>query len=173
MSLSIFVDNKRLTEFLKQIMDGHVHYAQHPRVELSTRPEAVHVIDCSGFVRYVLFRVCDIALAQDGSWHLNEWCKSYLQSEAEYKCASQMDGIIRVGYFAHPKGKPKHDGHIWLILNGWTMESHGGHGRHGGPHRRRWNTKVLTHNVEHSYVLGPTGNVYPDGVIPPSGYAYA
>jgi hypothetical protein len=167
MAASIFVNNNKLTEFLNQMMDGHVGYHLGAKVEpLSKDPKAVNQVDCSGFVRYLVYKVCNLVITSGGTWWQNEWCKSHLQSEANYKCAGQRDGVIRIGYFPKPSGLAA--GHIWLILNGMTIESHG----HTGPDRRAWNTSVLVTHVKNTYVLGPTFNIYLDPEISAPAYAY-
>jgi hypothetical protein len=45
-------------------------------------------------------------------------------------------------------------GHVWLVHNGFTFESHGG----VGPNSRPFNTPILSHIVTDVYVLGkPAG----------------
>jgi hypothetical protein len=60
--------------------------------------------------------------------------------------AGLEDGRLRIAFIAT---KPGHVGHVWLILNGKTIESWGGH----GPGRRSWNVKALRERVTSCYVL--------------------
>lgn len=103
-------------------------------------------IDCSGWVRY-LFKQCAGLTIPDGSWMQRAWCeernfKAY--GKAGYLAnAGLKDGRVRLCTFA---GNP---GHIWLVHNGQTFESYGGH----GPGSRAWYTPGLVARVQRVFVL--------------------
>ena len=67
----------------------------------------------------------------------------------EYTTASATDGWLRIAFIHGSKG---HVGHVWLILAGNTIESHGG----VGADRRRWDTTVLKDGVDVCYKLALT-----------------
>jgi hypothetical protein len=82
----------------------------------------------------------------DGSWIQHDWCKHQKFMTADYNTdARQQDNWLRIAFL--PKHE-KHPGHVWLVLNGKTLESHG----HKGPDRRLWSTSALK-KVNACYVL--------------------
>lgn len=104
-------------------------------------------IDCSGWVRYVIYQCCKQIKIPDGSWNQAAWAeaqgfKSY--GKAGYLAnAGLKDGRVRLCQFT---GNP---GHIWFTWNGMTYESYGGN----GPGSRKWNTLGLLTRVQHVFVL--------------------
>lgn len=104
--------------------------------------------DCSGYVRWLLYQVADshpkIPL---GSWNQAEWCRGEKFKLTSYeKHAGLKDNRLRIAFIKPKLGK---SGHVWLILNGYTIECYGGH----GCGRRPWDTPVLYDNVYACFVL--------------------
>ncbi len=130
--------------FCQEMMDGHCKYGFGKKASpLSTSPSKVTEIDCSGFVRYLLYQVTNGGVViPDGSWAQDEWFRKHRFPQVEYATAAKLDGVLRLGYFS---GSP---GHIWFIQNGKTIESHG---KSRGPNRRSWNTSVLQTKVQRCY----------------------
>jgi hypothetical protein len=146
--MTINVDMDRLLEIARQMMDGHVKYGLGSKApSLSCEPSAIKSIDCSGFVRYIIYKATSGAVHMpDGSWIQHDWCKLQKLPTADYKTeAMKLDNWLRIAFL--PKHE-KHPGHVWLVLNGKTLESHG----HKGPDRRMWNTPALK-AVNAFYVL--------------------
>jgi len=145
---TINVDMDKLLEVAKQMMDGHISYGLGSKApSLSCDPSAIKAIDCSGFVRYIIYKATGGAVHMpDGSWVQHDWCKHQQFMTADYKTeAQQQDNWLRIAFL--PKHE-KHPGHVWLVLNGKTLESHG----HKGPDRRPWDTSALK-KVNACYVL--------------------
>jgi len=93
-------------------------------------------IDCSGFVRWILFRATHNQLViPDGSWHQAEWAQEAGLKRSDIESGKLLDGVVRLAYM-----KPltsRGIGHIALIHNGRTIESSGKR----GPGRRAWTGK--------------------------------
>ena len=123
----------------------------------SAEPDKISKLDCSGYVKYVLYNVSDGKIdIKGGSYYQYKWCKEQKLKKVDYaKAAKKSDNILRLGYFAKKK-KGKY-GHVWLILNGKTLESHGG----TGVNRRPWNNKKLLDNVTHCYEVATTSVASP------------
>ena len=94
-------------------------------------------IDCSGYVRTLLDYASGGATDHipDGSWMEDQWFALTGFAPTEYANGALSDGHLRVAIH-HPSGRGGDPvGHIWLVANGHTMESYGGH----GPGERPWN----------------------------------
>jgi hypothetical protein len=151
---SIWIDSAVLLSLCDQLMDGHISYGFGSKAGFHTKPEQIKAIDCSGFVRYVIYQATSgHVVMPDGSWIQNDWCKAKHFERVKYATAAGNDGWLRIAFLPP---KPGHAGHVWLILNGKTMESHG----HKGPHRRPWDTKVLKSQAKDCYKVAMTYAVY-------------
>ena len=92
-------------------------------------------IDCSGYVRWHLYRATNEAVTMpDGSAIQHEWVRETGFKESEIASACLLDGVLRIAFLAPQGGKA---GHVALVRNGLTFESNGG----DGPNRRAWNGK--------------------------------
>ncbi|MDQ3332216.1 MAG: hypothetical protein M3552_16460, partial [Planctomycetota bacterium] len=113
---------------------------------------------CSGFVRYLLYHASDkrVKIAA-GSWHQEEWCKNSGLPKVEYSTAGLSDGWLRIAFLPKKNGNPRH---VWLILNGLTIESHG---RTTGPNRRPWDLPKLKDNAHACFLLA---QMYSPSVTP-------
>lgn len=104
----------------------------------TAEPETIKSIDCSGYVRFVLYKASGGKVdcsPNGGSWHQNEWCKAKLTAITyEAATAGASDGKLRIAFYKPAKGV----GHVWLILNGKTLESYGGH----GVGRKAWDSRT-------------------------------
>lgn len=149
---SLWIDRDKLLALVGELTAGHVSYGLGSKASLTTEPKDVKKIDCSGFVRYLLYKATDGQVKMpDGSWHQNKWCDDNGFAKVDYAAEAGLnDSWLRLGYF--PKKKGMAAGHIWFVLNGQTIESHGGK----GPNRREWDTKVLKNNVTRCYKIGLT-----------------
>ena len=121
---------------------------------MAATPAQIARIDCSGYVRWLLWQASGGALKlPDGSQNQRDWCEKNLREVGSYRDAAQyMTGkrlfiaFIRPGYNGcGPVG------HVWLLLDGdpgmgvtaETVESYGGH----GPGSRPWNARTLMREV--------------------------
>jgi hypothetical protein len=106
--------------------------------------------DCSGFVRWILAYAVTMKHAlilPMGSYYQNDWCKSQGFKLSKYSdVAGLNDNRLRIAFI---KPDSDHHGHVWLILNGRTMECYGG----VGVGRRKWDCGVLFRGVDSCYVL--------------------
>jgi hypothetical protein len=147
MSKVIQLDREELVAFIKATVDK-MEYDLGSKLALNTELDDLSgkSIDCSGYARLLVYHCTDgETIMPDGSFNQNEWCKTQGFKRTEYKNASLSDDRLRIA-FIRP---PSHNRHVWLIINGMTIESFGGH----GPGRRVWNSNVLKSNVDDCYVL--------------------
>ena len=90
-------------------------------------------VDCSGFVREAVWLSTTPHLNfPDGSVVQHEWVRARLP-KSTIAAAQAADGVVRIA-FLRPEDSPKGIGHVVLVLNGRTLESHGG----VGPDSRDW-----------------------------------
>ena len=97
-------------------------------------PGFVH-IDCSGFVRAAVRRSTkpEFTAFPDGSVVQHEWVKAHAFKKGAVDDGDLSDGKVRIA-FLPPTAVASHIGHVVLIYDGKTLESHGGM----GPDRRVW-----------------------------------
>lgn len=90
-------------------------------------------IDCSGFVRWILYRATNNRLViPDGSWYQRDWVEGVGFKESTVFAATLRDNRIRLAYMKPLT--PKGIGHIALVHNALTIES----SSKRGPGRRPW-----------------------------------
>jgi hypothetical protein len=91
-------------------------------------------VDCSGFVRAIIRRSTSPKVAfPDGSVVQHDWVKAQGFATSTIADAAKHDGVVRIA-FMPPQAVPSRIGHVALIHNGMTLESHGS----VGPNRRLW-----------------------------------
>lgn len=88
-------------------------------------------IDCSGFVRTLLMcatggRHGALADLPDGSYTQAKWFSAQGFKQTVRDALLLQDGHLRVA--VHFPDHKDETGHIWLCVNGHTVESYGGHG---------------------------------------------
>lgn len=92
-------------------------------------------VDCSGFVREAIRRSTNLGNAfPDGSVVQHDWIKARGFDRIDRASGATRDGAVRIA-FLEPKDSPKKIGHVVLVHDGKTLESHGG----VGPDERAWN----------------------------------
>jgi hypothetical protein len=92
-------------------------------------------VDCSGEVRFLLWVASGgRVVLPDGSWIQHQAVKKAGFKKSSVDSAKLQDGVLRIA-FLDPNDSHSHIGHVVLVLNGETLESHGSH----GPNRRAWN----------------------------------
>jgi hypothetical protein len=146
------LDLRKFEDFKQRCYDAHVGYlfgAKDPnpgsgRVDFAA-------IDCSGFVRTLLDYASDGATSSipDGSWMEDDWFAKGVFKRTAYSECGAGDAHVRVA--VHRPGGRGGDatGHIWLTVNGHSVESYGGH----GPGERPWDHPWFLAHVDDCYVL--------------------
>ena len=145
--MTIPIDRPLLVSILKTCV-GKVAYELGEKPKLTLLPKNVKRSDCSGWIRYLLAVVTHgkFRLKTLGSFLQRAEIKAAGFTRCDYHDCAKMDSILRVAFI--PPAADKH-GHIWLCINGQTIECWYGH----GVGRRPWNTPVLLHGVAATYVL--------------------
>ena len=124
-------------DLLKQLSDRTVQpgnqYEFGGKVSLDADSSTVAAsgIDCSGYVRWLLHRATKGRVSiPDGSAVQHDWFKEHKFKLSSVASACLMDGVLRVAFLPPSSGI----GHVLLIRDGQTFESHGS----AGPNRRTW-----------------------------------
>jgi len=94
-------------------------------------------VDCSGFVRWCLFHAAGVEIP-DGSVTQHEWCQSQGYAQGTVADGHKTDGIVRLAFLT-PDASGEGIGHVMIVLNGQTFESHGGK----GPDSRAWGSQAF------------------------------
>lgn len=91
-------------------------------------------VDCSGFVREAIWRATTPHLNfPDGSVVQRDWVTAQGFARSTIDAAMQRDGAVRIA-FLRPQDAPSGIGHVVLVHNAKTLESHSG----VGPNTRPW-----------------------------------
>lgn len=91
-------------------------------------------VDCSGFVRETIWRATTPHFNfPDGSVVQHDWIRDKGFERGTRADAFLKDGKVRI-VFLRPQDAPSHIGHVALVHNGTTLESHGS----VGPNSREW-----------------------------------
>ena len=133
------LDHAILTAFLNACMPSK------PRVTYKLGKKVPHhgavpgldftQIDCSGFVREAIRLATDpMVKFPDGSVVQREWVQRWNYAAGSVDDGNKTDGRVRIA-FLRPQDSEKGVGHVVLLLNGRTLESHGG----VGPDSQAWN----------------------------------
>ncbi len=127
---------------------GRVSYKLGAKPRVNAKPGTFSQSDCSGYVRWLLYAASKGAVnILPGSWHQQQWCIREGFKKTSYELHAQCkDGRLRIAFINPATNKV---GHVWLILNGQTIEAYGGH----GAGRRAWDTPTLRRQVDACYVL--------------------
>jgi len=132
---SIEVDRAKLGALVALQRNGGWHYGLGDKIDITaTDPSHVltHRVDCSGEVRWLMYQCAGIKIP-DGSVNQHDWVKSRGFKKSDVKSGKLKDGRVRIA-FLEPAMTTSHIGHVVLIWNGMTYESHGGK----GPDSRPW-----------------------------------
>lgn len=134
------VDHQELNRVFGS-MKGRVKYQLGAKAGFHIPVEQIERIDCSGFVRYLLFYATGVIIP-DGSQNQLAWARRNLRrldkySNVEY--AEDDPSRIFIGFLTPDPGHewPRH---VWLIRGGKTMESFSSRGVSWRP----WNAAVLS-----------------------------
>ena len=90
-------------------------------------------VDCSGFVREAIWRAAAHFNFPDGSVVQHDYIRDKGYERGTRADALLTDGKVRI-VFLRPQDSPSGVGHVALLHNAKTLESHGSH----GPNSRAW-----------------------------------
>jgi hypothetical protein len=91
-------------------------------------------VDCSGFIRELIWRATTPHKSfPDGSVVQHDWIRDHGFERSTPQDALNQDGVVRIA-FLRPQDSPSRIGHVVLVHNARTLESHGG----VGPDSRAW-----------------------------------
>lgn len=105
------------------------------KAKLDSQLADVKAIDCSGFTRLLIKKVCGEVIP-DGSMAQGKWFIDNNFKESTLEAGLLKDGILRLAWLPQQPGKGV-GRHVAFILNGRTYESRGG----AGPSSRIWTGK--------------------------------
>jgi hypothetical protein len=139
------------------------HWNPRSNGHLNTPVNTLDNIDCSGFVRYILFHATDEALViPDGSQVQREWFEKAAARGETHKLTNYADANtyisdsrLFIGFIKPNTNGCGPVGHVWLIgqfdedVAAETLESYGGH----GVASRTWNALPLRTEVYSVYSL--------------------
>ncbi|ACA15295.1 peptidase S8 and S53 subtilisin kexin sedolisin [Methylobacterium sp. 4-46] len=92
-------------------------------------------VDCSGFVRQVVRLATTPSLRfPDGSVNQHQWARARGLETSSVAEGRATDDVVRIAFLRPQDAGRKRIGHVVLIANGETLESHGG----VGPDSRPW-----------------------------------
>jgi hypothetical protein len=147
------INAKRLQTLHHQAMLMGMHYGLGSKINPLSTPVselAGRRVDCSGWVRYLIYNSTDEKLViPDGSYNQRAWY-AVRASQVNYNSVRLNPSELHIAFISPT---PSHKiGHVWLLREGVTYESHGG----VGPNSRRWNTHILASEVSACYVIPHT-----------------
>jgi len=133
---------------LERKMAGRVKYELGAKARILSRQAAeITSLDCSGFVQYVVFKVCGLTIPE-GSVQQREWLEKLKYHRVSYAQTARLrDGVLRLAFIPPSAGK---HGHVWFVLNGRTIECYSG----GGVNNRAWWTPKLKNAVTACFEIG-------------------
>lgn len=132
------IDISAASQFLKSCMTStpRVKYGLGAKVSPhgATPGSGFKKVDCSGFVREAIWRsTAPHFNFPDGSVVQHDWIKDKGYEKSSRVDALLQDGKIRIA-FLRPQDTQSHIGHVALVHNAKTLESHGSF----GPNARDW-----------------------------------
>ena len=105
-------------------------------------------VDCSGYVRWILHRATnEVFDIKDGSYIQHDYVKKIGFKKSTVANGTLADDVLRIAFL--PPGRIGKIGHVALILNGKTIESHSG----TGPDSRIWTPSKRWMSQTDVYVL--------------------
>ena len=147
---TISIDGEKLIACMEKCQAANVTYGLGSKApSLSASPgKSFKRIDCSGFVRWAVYQASPVGarcVMPDGSVNQADWADAQGFKKSTVDACLLKDGRIRLAQWKNAGGV----GHICLVLNGETLESHGAK----GPDRRPWSLGVGWMAACHVWVL--------------------
>lgn len=128
--------------------------------ELNFQPSSIRAIDCSGLVGLLVYYGCNkhnlTPVFPDGSYNERDWLLarskevgSVIHRISKYSDIANDPSKLYICTLdpIYKNGKLVKAGHVWMVNDGFTMESHGG----TGPAERPWNTPILKTEVDYIF----------------------
>jgi hypothetical protein len=142
------IDRAELVRAMNSCIRAKVRYRLGAKARPVEEPGVdFNVLDCSGFLDWLINRATHgVVDLPAGSWFENKWFAEHGFAKVPYLDCAKVDDRLRLGCFPARDGIP---GHIWLVINGLTIECCGGK----GVCRRPWDTSVLFKKVFSCYLL--------------------
>ena len=147
------LDPERLRRYLATCYACGVGYELGAKAgDLLAVPPDYHNIDCSGWARAAIAVATNgRTILPDGSVCQNDWCAEHGLKRSDYPSCRLLDGLTRIAFI---RASWRHTvGHVYLVQNGRTLESYGGH----GPGSRPVGVHVLSAETTDAYVLAVRG----------------
>ena len=129
------LDWSKVQAFLQACQAAGVRYALGAKVpnDDSIPGRDFATVDCSGFVRAAVHRATDpVVPLPDGSVVQQDWVRAKGYAFSSVPDGMLSDAKVRIA-FLNPQDSPQGIGHVVLICNGSTAESHGGVGPDARP----------------------------------------
>lgn len=97
--------------------------------KLSTPVSTIQHIDCSGYVRYMLYHCAGGLMIPDGSWNQRAYCERNGLEEVPYKTDAMIGaGTLYIAFATAGVNGTGTVGHVWFVYNGKTYESYSSKG---------------------------------------------
>ena len=143
------ISRSLLNEYLLACQQAHIPYLMGGKEHhLGTFPPTYPGIDCSGFARASVFYASQgEVVLPDGSVNELDWCTHLPFARASYEDCARPDNVLRIAFHRPTKDEPI--GHVWLVLNRYTLESYGAK----GPGSRSYDVPILGRVVSDVFVL--------------------
>jgi hypothetical protein len=129
MSAPILFDADAMESVLSSLMDGHCEYLMDGMkgkvADLTSDPENVKKLDCSGFVEYVFYKITNPGKHPLGSSN-QIWFKNAIRA-----CRTRKRPVRQYPRMFRDTTKKQPVRHVWFIVNGCTIESTRKAGNHG------------------------------------------
>jgi cell wall-associated NlpC family hydrolase len=128
---SVEIDRAKLLADHAAVVKSGVSYGLGAKPPITGGVGSFTKADCSGYVRWLLHRQ-GVQLV-DGSVRQHDQIRRADFKTSDVASGKLRDHVLRIA-FLRPQDSTSNVGHVALILNGETIESHGSK----GPNRRPW-----------------------------------
>ncbi|RYH08194.1 hypothetical protein [Tropicimonas sp. IMCC6043] len=159
-------NTSELIDRLERLLAAPIRYEMRGMVgkvrPISTRPEDIRQLDCSGFFEYIIYHTTigrhDIPAGSRRQW---SWLRDNGYTEVDYATyAPRNDDVVRAGFRA-AEHRRDHEGrrvrsragHVWMVINGATYESTTAVGN-DGVCSLNWEYRLKRDEVDAFFTLG-------------------
>ena len=139
------LDITKAQAFLDACVKAHVTYGLGAKVPFyhAVPGRDFTKVDCSGFVREAILEATEKAIPfPDGSVVQHHWVKARGYPHSSVDAAKASDQKVRIAFLS-PNASSEGIGHVVLIYQAHTLESHG----HHGPDSRPWDGEAWQANT--------------------------
>jgi hypothetical protein len=152
------LDITKAEAFLDACVKAHVTYGLGAKVPFyhAVPGRDFTKVDCSGFVREAILEATEKAVPfPDGSVVQHDWVKARQYPLSSVDAAKTSDQKVRIA-FLPPSASPEHIGHVVLIYQARTLESHGHHGPDSRPwDGESWQAHTVVYTIADIEALAP------------------